>query len=102
MECKTIAETAKELFERCLKTLETKKHDYSKVEDEFSNFKISAMIAKVKPEQSMLILVGTKVARLSELLNGKNPKNESIDDTIIDLINYVTILKSYRDKETEK
>lgn len=93
----TISESAKDLFDKCLAALETKKHDYSKAEDEFSNFRFSAEIAKVKPEQSMLILVGTKTARLSELIAGKEPKNESINDTIMDLVNYLVILKAYRE-----
>jgi hypothetical protein len=92
---KTIFEGAFDTFEKCKSLLTSKKHDYSKVTDEFSNFKFSADIAKVKPEQSMFILVGTKVARLSELIAGKTPKNEAVEDTIIDLINYLVILKTF-------
>ena len=38
-------------------------------------------------------LIATKVARLGVLLNSDNPaKNESIDDSILDLANYSVLL----------
>jgi hypothetical protein len=69
----------------------TKGDDYSG-DDRLSNFKLVASMTKTTPEKVALMFIATKVARLGELLNGKTPKNESIKDSITDLINYAILL----------
>lgn len=68
-----------------------KGRDYSGL-DRLSNFKIVGDITGVSAEITCLNLIAIKVARLGQLLNGKTPNNESIDDTIIDLANYSLLL----------
>lgn len=66
--------------------------DYS-TEDRLSNFKNVANIVNITPEQSCLVLVATKVARLGVLFNSSTgAKNESINDSVIDLANYTFLL----------
>ena len=66
--------------------------DYS-TEDRLSNFKNVADINNLTPEQSCLVLIATKVARLGVLFSSTgNPKNESINDSVIDLANYTFLL----------
>lgn len=85
----------RDLFTKCLETLGSKKNDYSN-KDEFSNFLTSSMIAGTIPEQSFLTLIGTKVARLRELTTtDKEVKNESVQDTILDLVCYTSLLGKY-------
>lgn len=72
-------------------TLLKKGDDYAN-DDRLSNFKSVAQITKLKPETVALVLMGVKVARLGELLSGKEPKNESISDSILDLANYAALL----------
>lgn len=61
--------------------------------DRLSNFKTVAAICKISPEQDCLALIGTKVARLWTLFQcDSSPKNESIQDSIIDLANYAMLL----------
>lgn len=85
-----------------MKTLhENKSHDYAQDSNVFSNFEIAGNLAshfKDPVDNSFVNLIGVKIARLSELLSGKTPKNESIEDTFIDLANYCAIWGSYRIK----
>lgn len=73
----------------------TKGDDYAN-DDRLSNFKKVAFMTNSTPEKAVLNLIATKVARLSELLEGKTPKNESVEDSILDLANYTLLLKMVR------
>lgn len=69
-----------------------KGNDYAN-QDRLSNFKLAGNISGISPEIQCLSLISTKVARLGTLLNSKNkPNNESIEDSVIDLINYSALL----------
>ena len=93
---------ARKTFDECLKILSSKNHDYSELMDPFSNFKVSARVASISPAQAALVLVGTKISRLTQLVgNGKNPMNEKTQDTIVDLINYLMLLKGILDEQNE-
>jgi hypothetical protein len=86
-------------------TSERKNSDYcgsGEVEvDPFANFKSSPGIAKVTVEQGILVRMGDKLSRLGSLLDPRStgPKvaDESIIDTINDLICYGFILGAYRE-----
>jgi len=65
--------------------------DYAN-EDRLSNFKLAGNICGITPELNCLNLIATKVARLGVLLQGKEPKNESVQDSILDLSNYSVLL----------
>jgi hypothetical protein len=64
--------------------------------DRLSNFKVVGNICGLKAEQSCLALIATKVARLGQLLSGKVPNNESIEDSLLDLANYTLLLAMIR------
>ncbi len=69
-----------------------KGNDYAN-EDRLSNFKLAGGICGLKAEQNCLSLIATKVARLGVLLNtDKEPNNESIQDSVLDLANYSILL----------
>jgi len=73
-------------------TLLSKGGDYASF-DRLSNFKTTASIIGTTPELSCLNLIAVKVARLGVLLNSKDkPKNESIQDSVLDLANYAILL----------
>ena len=81
------------LMDKCIKILSIKNHDYADGGDMFSNFKFAGEAAGVTSAQSILVLMGVKIARLTQLVgNGKVPMNEKIEDTIMDLINYTLLL----------
>lgn len=61
--------------------------------DRLSNFKKVGAMCWLSPEIVTLVMVATKVARLWILLNSpESPRNESIQDSIIDLANYSCLL----------
>jgi len=66
--------------------------DYATEADRLINFKRSSFILGEKPEKAALHQIANKIARLSELLGGKIPKNESIEDSLLDCANYVILL----------
>ena len=66
--------------------------DYANA-DRLSNFKMAGQIAGGNAQLNCLNLIATKVARLGVLLNSNDePKNESINDSIMDLANYALLL----------
>jgi len=84
------------LIEKCKEIHDKKSHDYASDSNPFSNFEQAASVANVTTHEVFKVLIGIKLARLSELLtNNKDPKNESIEDTFIDLANYCLLWGSY-------
>lgn len=84
----------KDFCQRMVDIHERKAHDYSKEGDRFSNFTRASSIAEwyANPvDKTFATMIGIKFARLAELLNGKVPKNESIDDTFLDCCTYMAI-----------
>lgn len=71
----------------------SKGDDYANI-DRLSNFKLAGAICGLTAEQNCLSLMATKVARLGVLLSDTDnaPKNESIEDSILDLANYAVLL----------
>jgi hypothetical protein len=75
--------------------IEKKAGDYTDNVDYHSNFKYSNAVAEPFPSQykSYAVLIGTKLARLSQLLQeGREVNNESIEDSFLDLINYCALM----------
>lgn len=65
--------------------------DYAN-DDRLSNFKKVGAMVNQDAQMAILVLMATKVARLSELLTGnKVPNNESIEDSFLDLANYAAL-----------
>jgi hypothetical protein len=66
--------------------------DYAQDTDPFSNFRDSARQVGITPGQSVEVLIATKQSRLRQLLGEmKEPKNESIRDTLRDRVVYSVI-----------
>jgi hypothetical protein len=84
-------------FAECLKIAEAKNHDYANNENPYKNFENSTLIG-IPPEQAILVRMSDKFARLGNLIKIDHIRgvgSESINDTIMDLINYSAILKGY-------
>jgi hypothetical protein len=87
-----------ELLAKMQEIHDKKSHDYAKDSDPLSNFKFSADTVKHfnNPiDQVFAGIIAIKLSRLSELLNGKEAKNESTTDTFIDLANYTILWAAY-------
>ena len=90
------------VFDEMQEVVESKAHDYAKNDNVFSNFEFAADVAGVTVEQEFAVMIGTKVARLRELLGGKTPNNESIDDTLLDLSNYAALCIAWRRQQEDR
>lgn len=73
-------------------TLVKKNQAYAIDEDALHNFKASANMARISPEQGCLNQLCIKATRLGSLMTGGSNHYESIDDTIRDLFNYAFLL----------
>lgn len=99
------AEYRKQLFDKVVAKMESillaKGNDYAN-KDVLSNFKLAGSICQITPQQHCLALIATKVARLGTLFTGKSPKNEAVEDSIIDLINYGFLLYCVDDEAVKQ
>lgn len=87
-------------FERCLATAKRKNADYAGDADPFMNFRRTP--SGVSVAQGILVRLGDKMQRIDNLLT-KPPSvtEESVTDTIEDAINYLGILKAWREEEAK-
>ena len=84
------------LFQECYSIVEKKNHDYAGNEDPLKNFRLSEYLGVTTTERAILVRMMDKVARLANVLNsGAEVKEETLHDTIVDLINYAAILDFY-------
>lgn len=93
------------LFNHILDIVEKKGDDYSDDSDRLSNFKRVGGTLNLKAWQVIMTFISTKQVRLVELLGeNKTPKNESIKDTIFDMIGYLGLLYLllYHDKDNKR
>jgi hypothetical protein len=80
--------------------IEKKNADYATVADPFKNFR-SADVAGVGVERAILVRILDKLSRVSNCLD-KDPAviEETVADTLLDMMNYAAILKAHRELVT--
>jgi len=75
-----------------------KNEDYANEQNPFSNFDESEHFLEMFPnprDGAFAWPIGTKISRLSNLLNsGKTANHESIEDTFIDIANYLLLWRA--------
>lgn len=92
-------ESIKNTFAKGVELIERKNHDYAGVDNPFKNFE-SASIVGIPVERAILVRVLDKLSRVSNLLGSQaSVKDEAIEDTLLDAINYLAILKAYLDDQ---
>lgn len=105
----TAGETPDKFFKEIEKTFSTgldiirkKNHDYGGPVDHYKNFRFAEQLG-VSVEKGILVRISDKLARISNLLDRPAAvADEKIEDTILDAINYLAILKAYiYEKEQE-
>lgn len=88
---------------RAREIMKQKNHDYSGPEgnDPFANFRRCEEMRICKTEQGFLVRICDKLSRLSTFVESGSllVKDESVQDTLLDLINYSILLAAYL-KET--
>ena len=90
-------------FKTALALVRKKNTDYAVDSDPFQNFRFARLI-DMSVEDAILVRVSDKMARIANLIRKDDVavKDESIDDTCLDIINYIAILMAYRQNEKEK
>lgn len=89
-------------YANCVETSKRKNADYAGDSDPFANFRLVEMLGICSVETGILVRMTDKMARITNLLKeGKTNqvKDESVDDTLIDLANYSVILAAYRESK---
>jgi hypothetical protein len=82
-----------------------KNQDYANDNNPFSNFERSALLISWfnnPTDKSFIALIGTKLARIAELTDGRIPNNESLDDSFLDLVTYCALWAAYKKRENKK
>lgn len=98
-----LLDSLKETFDACLETAKKKNADYAgENSDPFKNFK-NATVVGVSVERGIMVRLMDKMSRVSNLLEKEaQVKDEAVEDTIDDAINYLAILKAYRQDVARK
>lgn len=95
MDDEKFIEEIEKIFKDCLEIVKKKSLDYAVPDDPFKNFKLSSLVG-VSPDRAILVRLTDKLSRMSNLLDKKaEVKDEKIQDTISDMINYLAILMVY-------
>jgi len=95
-----------ELCAQARDLMSLKNRDYAGNEgtEPFANFTRVEAMGICKTEQGFLVRLTDKMSRLSSFIrSGKmNVKDESFNDTCVDIINYMVLLSAYlKDKEAQ-
>jgi hypothetical protein len=79
-----------------LETIKKKNGDYTDSIDPFKNFYVAEALGVADAPQALLVRMADKISRIATLTKDgakQNVKDESINDTLMDLMNYAAILK---------
>ena len=92
---KQFFQDTKTFFDKGYDLLERKNNDYANA-NPFHNVALSEL-AGVSVEQGIVVRMTDKLARLGNLLSGKEQKvlDEKVEDTLQDMANYSAILYAY-------
>lgn len=98
----TFIQSIENTYKKGVELIRIKNADYANSENPFRNFE-SAYVVGVDIDRAILVRVLDKLSRISNLLKKEaEVKTESIDDTIIDCVNYLAILKAHLESSLTK
>jgi len=98
MDTKTFLEMLQKNSDKGMDLIKAKNQDYATNKDPFSNFRMVENIGLATLEQAILMRMCDKFARIVNLLKKDSAavKDESVEDTLLDIMNYANILLAYR------
>lgn len=106
MNRKELFEHHKEICGTALGIMEKKNHDYAGESGDtpFANFSRTEAMGVCSTEQGFLVRVVDKVSRLSTFCQAGQLKvdNESYEDAILDIINYMVLFSGYLKEKEER
>lgn len=82
--------------------VESKANDYADDENVYSNFEGSARLTNKTVDEVFHVILGIKMERLRQLMSGKTPNHESLEDTLMDAANYFALWLGYRRQEEDR
>ena len=83
-------------YKACLSTSRKKNHDYAGDTNPFKNFELCEYLGVCSTETGILVRICDKISRIANLLEKERQvKDEKLEDTIEDNINYLAILKAF-------
>ena len=89
-------ENIRATYDAGISIIEKKNRDYGADGDPFRNFK-TATVLGLTVEKAILVRLMDKIARVDNLLEHEAyVTEETLEDTLVDAINYLAILKAYR------
>lgn len=84
------------LCDRARALMESKNADYAGPADPWRNLEAASRLGVGTPEQAIFIRLCDKFSRLATAVSGGTLANEGVEDTCLDIINYVVLLSAYR------
>lgn len=80
-----------------------KTKDYATIDDPYRNFRLCESVG-VQLEKGILVRMCDKLSRVGNLIEHNDPsvKGESIQDTLIDIMNYANIMLCYIQQKNDK
>lgn len=93
---KTFVEQMSQNSTAALELVMKKTNDYATIDDPYRNFRMCESVG-VSVEKGILVRMCDKLSRIGNLIdNGTaSVKDESVEDTLIDVMNYANILLCY-------
>lgn len=86
-------------FKEALIISTAKNKDYADHDNPFKNFNLSAQVVGISIPKGIMVRIMDKMTRISNLLERENViKDEKIEDTIKDAMNYLNIMLTYLQK----
>ena len=91
------------LTDKAFRVMQKKNHDYASNTDPFFNLRQCEAFGLCSVEQGILVRMTDKISRLSQYTkNGDlQVKDESVEDTLVDIINYTVLLRAYLKEQGE-
>lgn len=85
----------KDLCDKARELMQRKNHDYAS-QDPFDNFYVVEALRITSAEEGILVRMSDKLARLASVLKKGSQVDESVEDTVLDLVNYSVLLQAVR------
>ena len=99
MNQKEFIENIENSYKKGVEIIRKKNADYAVDSNPWKNFEMASLVG-VSVKRAILVRISDKLARISNLIDKEAAvKDETIEDTLLDLINYAAILKAKIDDE---
>lgn len=94
----------KEMCDKMIEITALKNSDYANGEDAFSNFRLCESVGVASTLQGFLTRMLDKIARINSFVQKGTlaVKDESVQDTLLDLANYSILMAGFIKSEAEK